>query len=138
MVLLSFSCAATACEVKCNLASVGSGCHSSSHASMQRSQVMAAQMAGMQSQVTNETSASSAGPAVVSASTPCIRHVCVEQPVSLNNDNVVTVHAAVTYEAVILIAALTMPAAPSEWISGRGSRHVLTTSPVSLHTTVRV
>lgn len=142
VMMLSLSFAASACETRCDLNSVGPSCHESSRpAATLQNQPMTA-MAGIDSQAMPETNAAAAEPTALMASQTCLPHLCVQEPVVLGNENAAVAHAAPQFEVATFIAAAatatSMTAAPGGWLSVRGSPHLQSSSPIALHTTLRI
>lgn len=137
VILLSYPCAALACELRCGTASIRSGCHESGHLRMQKAPAMSSEMPNMQGSSLGR-SASTAGEDVLFASTSCVRHLCLRQYVSLNKDSYRSIDRSISHQATPLRVFPRMPATSKELLSAKSAPHLRTPSPVLLHTALRV
>ena len=143
VVLLSLSAAAAACEARCDLASASAPCHGEAGQSRpQQAQGKQVEMPGMSMvsmacQPARQASSSDKARCTLAAPSAC-RHVCAGQPVLLKASGVLFVQGLYSHPAFTVVAALLWPVTPATRISGRGSPPFRTSTPVSLHTILRV
>ena len=136
VMLVAFSSAASACEIKCGFFMSASGCHAASESPAARGTYMA-EMPGMDS-VDIMTQNVSTERAAVSDSHKCRHTACNQQP-GLVRDQKVSVVSAPTGIALLTLdppRIVLDPATGGIPVRGPPLRQV--DSPVSLHTTIRV
>lgn len=139
VILLSFSFVASACETRCDLKSVLPSCHSGSQNAQAHAQPTMASMPSMEHTEANSTGQATIHLAVVQVSQVCEHSVCVQQPALLSNDNAVALtHLLPSFVAVAYVAAWMMDAPEMAWRPVVGSTLARSSSPVALHTTLRV
>jgi hypothetical protein len=98
-----------------------------------------AAMPGMQHTEANSTDQATVHPAIVHASQVCEHSVCAQQPALLTNDNAVArTHLLPNFVAVAYLAAWMVSAPEIAWRPVVGLTAARSSSPVALHTTLRV
>lgn len=142
VVLLSLSSAASTCELRCDLANVGAPCHGNAPASGQdRGHAMSSEMPGMRMAAVPQEHGAGLGAVdhaiTVAVPDTCNHPVCPEKPVLLKDESGRLARIPLSYHVVALLATLLWSKAPTVF-SARGAPPVATSTPVSLHTTLRV
>lgn len=136
-IVLLVSLMAPVCEAQCDLKDMGTSCHTSAPNSpttphAHRVQTMAP-MPGMASSGAPDGETPS-----FRASQVCEHHICVQQEALLTRDLVSRAHLVTSFQAIVLIAALLLPVDQNDALPVQGSPPVPKSSPVTLHTTLRV
>lgn len=136
VMLLSFSCLASTCEIKCDLKSVLPGCDGTSmHAEKQHHPMPA--MAGMDRHSPSEVVTPSSE-ALASSSQSCAHHVCAQSPALLSEQKAVIAHVLISAGGPVSEP----PAVSSQEAIGaqlvRGPPPFRLATPVSLHTTLLI
>ena len=143
-ILLSLSSAASACELRCDLARVGAPCHGQAFASPeQHGPAMSSEMPGMamtSMQQKHEAAALrvSGDAARVVSPDACKHAVCSEKPLLLKDETTLLLQKTLSYQVVALVAALLWPKALSAFFAARGAPPLPPHTLVSLHTALRV
>lgn len=137
VILLSFSSDASACEIRCDRASLGVSCHAGmKHSPQQRSTSMSS-MPEMDASPAGEEA--DPGPAIASAvAQSCSHHVCAPQPVLLNAQTRAFTNTDLSHQVSLLFALPQEYVAPSGILPVRGPPPIHRASPVSLRTTLRI
>ena len=134
VMLLSFSLAASACEIQCDLqtaVAAGPGCHGNSgSADSQQKQPMSS-MAGMDRSAMWESAIQTK---MAFQSHSCTHSVCVQQPALVSSENVAMIHAPASLQAIAAAAPMIVSIASSR----RNLPHLESSSPVALRTILRV
>ncbi len=136
--ILSLSCAASACEMRCDLKSAGPSCHSlsGSHAAIHPKHMT--RMLDMDRSSGNETAAFEPQSSLLVGLQTCAHHTCVQRPFLLPQSTTAITHAmAASHVAVRALLAVPQPG-PRTRDTIRGSPHRERSSPIALHTTLRV
>ena len=146
VLLLSLSPAASACEIKCDLAHGMPSCHGKAVApGLQRSHTSPAEMAGMKMADVSREPTQHLGASEHDASfapAACHHRVCAQSPMLMEDEGAQSAQVTLNPQAVHLIVTSLWSASPGMCISARRApplfpSHVRST-PVSLHTTLRV
>ena len=142
-VLLSLSSAASACELRCDLARVGAPCRGKASASPQEEgQTMASEMPGMTMAATQQKHGPAMGisehATMLSLPDACDHPVCSETPLLAQDERTQLTQLTLSYQVVTLIVTLLWSKPPSALAFVRGAPPLPTPTPVSLHTTLRV
>lgn len=132
VMLLSLSPLASACEMKCELASMGASWHGAS------AEMANMQLPGMQHQGVAEKPSTDSGTVLLPTSSACSQHICADHPVLRKGESVGTAPSAGSRLAFVVVYALSLPAVPQGFVLSRAAPLIFTPSPVSLHTTLRV
>ncbi len=132
VMLLSLSCAAPDCEIRCNFAAALPACHRSvSHQRQQQPMAEMPRMASSEIGVQNHA---------VAATVPsCTSHVCAQQQAFLlmQRDTIANVSLAPVYTPFV-DAIQFVPEPTRSELSSRGPPPFAPVSPVSLRTSLRV
>lgn len=140
LILVSLPSVAANCEIKCGLAQTLPSCHTSGV------QAKAGQQAQAQEQMANMPGMEHMGAAdqdseaLVSVVTAldCRAHVCAQQPAFFSEQKAVVAHASVSTEAVFFDSFQFAPELLNTEVSSRGPPLLHPSTPITLHTTLRV
>ena len=146
VLLLSLSPAASACEIQCDLAHGLPSCHGKAVAPQhQRSHTSPAEMAGMTMAAVTREPTQHLGASEHDASfapAACQHRVCAEPAMLMKDEGAQSIQVTLNPQAIHLIATLLWSAATGTGVSARGAPTLspshLRSTPVSLHTTLRV
>jgi len=138
VMLLSISFVASACEVQCDLKAVGPDCHIASHQAPSQPKQQMPPMAGMDHSATPENVTTAIEPTIAVMSQACDHQVCAQDPALLGNEKATVAYAAPHFQTVVLIASILMPTVSRESFLVCGSPPLRSSSPIALHTTLRV
>lgn len=134
VILLSISAAASNCEIRCDLSSMGPSCHSSGKASIQHQDMPP--MGGMEHQVSES---GGTGTSVLVAIQPaCPTHACVQQPVLFDEQKAALVYLSQSVTAVMCDVVQFAPEPTIAGLSVRGPPIFRPATPITLRTTLRV
>lgn len=124
------------CEIKCDVASLGSACHAASRGNKSQPASMSS-MAGMQHGSVSGTGVAHHY-AFASQQTACQHYTCAQQPGAVQSRQDLSRPVSVAFEAILPKAVrFTFGPTPGE-TSSRGPPAFLQATPVSLHTTLLV
>jgi hypothetical protein len=134
-ILLSFCCAASACQLRCDLENAGHPCHGSSQAGTHHERSGTQQMDGVQHCAMTEASPSVHAPLLLCQSNePCQHQLCSDQPVQLMDQSETAARLIPIQPAVAMLVEVRQPADALQPLSV-DTPPQRTTSAVSLQTT---
>ncbi len=139
LILVSLPAVAANCEIKCGLAQALSSCHDGVQAKagqQAQAQERMADMPGMAHRTASDRN-SQALVSVVNALN-CEVHVCAQQPSFFSEQKAVVAHASVSTDAVLFDAFQVAPELQHTEVSPRGPPLLRPSTPITLHTTLRV
>lgn len=135
VMLLSLAPAASQCEIKCDLASMGPSCHSS-RIQAQGTQQQMAGMPGMEQKASS--SVEDQIPTSVVNAPACHTHACAQQPAVFIEQKAAIAHVSVSTGAVFFEPLQFAPESANAGFSSRGPPLFQLATPVSFRTTLRV
>lgn len=139
LILVSLPAVAANCEIKCGLAQALPSCHDRVQAKAGQQAQAQVQMAGM-SGMAHRTASDQNSQALVSVvnALDCKVHVCTQQPSFFSEQKAVVAHASVSTDAVLFDAFQVAPELLNTEVSPRGPPLLRPSTPITLHTTLRI